>query len=75
MTLPKNNKHYVFDLVTKGIPLQEIADIHNVTYDEAWSAFIESIKFNSMYMVHDDLVDSDGEYTIEVYERILTNLN
>ena len=33
MTLPKNNKNYVYDLVVKGIPLEEIADIHNVSYD------------------------------------------
>ena len=75
MTLPKNNKKYVYDLVVKGIPLKEIADIHNVSYDEAWGAFIDSIGFNSMYNIHDELVDSKGEYDIEIYEKILTQLN
>ncbi len=75
MTLPKNNKDYVYNLVIKGIPLTKIADIHNISYDEAWSSFIDSIRFNSMYNITDDLVNSSGEYSVDVYEKILTYLN
>ncbi len=75
MTLPKDNKKYVYNLIVKGIPLDEIADIHDITYDEAWSAFIDSIGFSSMYNIHDELIESKGEYDIEIYERILTQLN
>ena len=74
MTLPKNDKDYVYDLVVKGIPLKEIASIHNVTYQEAWSAFVDGIGFASYIDIPDGLVTDQG-YDLELYETILMHLN
>jgi len=74
MTLPKDNKEYVYNLVVKGIPLKEIASIHNVTYHEAWYAFVEGIGLDSYVHVPDSLL-SNKTSNIELYETILMQLN
>ena len=68
MKFAPGDEPYIYDLVVKGLPLKEIAHIHNMSYENAWEQLLDemNISLDNMY---------DIEKNMESYERILTQLN
>ena len=63
-----DDEPYIYDLVIKGLPLKEIAYIHNLSYENAWAILLDEMNVDL-----DDMYDVDKN--IASYERILTQLN
>jgi len=68
MELSPGDEPYIYDLVVKGIPLKEIAHIHNMSYENAWERLLNEMNINldNMYDIDQDMAS---------YEQILIQLN